>query len=106
LAYEKNAFGNNDGPFPLPHTISISSSVTLTLSYLPAVGKMFYTQFASDNSSSTTAINRQYRWVVIPGGVSGGRGINGSNMTSTGYTVDELKNMSYHQVCTLLNIPE
>jgi hypothetical protein len=103
LAYEK--FGT-DGPFPLPQTLySGFGSLNITLSYLPAVGKMFYTQFTSDNSGSLTAGSRQYRWIVIPGGIAGGRMVSGQ-ATYFGYTHNQLKAMSYHDVCKLLNIPE
>ena len=44
----------------------------------------------------------QYRYVLIPGGVAGGRGT-GPYM---GYTEQELKSMSYRDVCHLLNIAE
>jgi hypothetical protein len=47
----------------------------------------------------------QFRYVIIPGGVAGGRIANGQQ-TYFGYTSSQLKVMSYHDVCTLLNIPE
>ena len=38
-----------------------------------------------------------YRYIIIPGGVLGGRGLN---------TADQLQKMSYHEVCQLFSIPE
>jgi len=105
LAYVKNTFGNNDGPFPLPYIYQTGFGVQVTLSYLPAVGKMFYTQFTSDNSGSVIASSRQYRWIVIPGAVAGGRYANGAQ-SYAGYTKEQLKTMSYHDVCTTFSIPE
>lgn len=43
-----------------------------------------------------------YRYIIIPGGVAGGRYTSGP---LTGYTVEQVKNMSYGQITTLLNIP-
>ena len=53
---------------------------------------------AADPGTIPTAAGlNQYRWIVIPGGVLGVRG-------ST--TADQLKAMSYHDVCSLFHIPE
>lgn len=43
-----------------------------------------------------------YRYVLIPGGVSGGRFSSGP---AVGYSTDQLKNMSYEQVALLFGIP-
>lgn len=45
-----------------------------------------------------------YRYVLIPGSVSGGRGVN-SVTTYEGYTEEQLKAMSYSQLAQLFNIP-
>lgn len=45
----------------------------------------------------------EYRYVLIPGGIAGGRFTNGP---AGGYNVDQVKAMSYEQVRTLFNIPE
>ncbi len=45
----------------------------------------------------------EYRYILIPGLVSGGRFTSGA---AAGYTVDQLKAMSYEDVRTLFNIPE
>ncbi|HKB44847.1 MAG TPA: hypothetical protein VKC90_10665 [Chitinophagaceae bacterium] len=47
----------------------------------------------------------QFRYVIIPGGVAGGRMANGQS-TYFGYTENQLKAMSYFEVCKALNIPE
>ena len=46
-----------------------------------------------------------YRYILIPGGVLGGRGVN-PGVGGTGYTEAELRAMSYERVCALLNIPK
>jgi hypothetical protein len=43
-----------------------------------------------------------YRYIIIPGGVSGGRFISGP---LTGYSLSQVKSISYEDLCTLLNIP-
>lgn len=47
----------------------------------------------------------QFRYVIIPGGVAGGRMANRQS-TYFGYTETQLKAMSYFEVCKALNIPE
>jgi hypothetical protein len=44
-----------------------------------------------------------YRYILIPGGVSGGRYTSGQ---LAGYTVDQVKSMDYKQVIELLSIPD
>lgn len=43
-----------------------------------------------------------YRYILIPGGVSGGRYSSGP---LAGYTVDQVKGMNYAQLTTILNVP-
>lgn len=50
-----------------------------------------------------------YRYILIPGGVAGGRGGNTEKMAEIKgqlYTESQLKAMSYDQLCDLLNIPQ
>ncbi len=46
--------------------------------------------------------NSQYRYVIIPGGTAGGRFTSGP---ATGYTISQVKAMSYNQIAALFNIP-
>ncbi|MGH2553980.1 MAG: hypothetical protein ACRDEB_09695, partial [Chitinophagaceae bacterium] len=69
------------------------------------VGKIFY--FTSIFGASPTAgwgvnTGAESRYVIIPGVVGGGRsaGIGGTN-----YTIEEVKAMSYEQVCQVFKIP-
>lgn len=101
-----------------PNTPSLSSQV-FQLPYLVGNGFGFLDQYElvlnapgnirflykSDfawTAGSLASIS--FRYVVIPGSVSGGRGIN-SVTTYEGYSADELKTMSYAQVASLFNIP-
>jgi hypothetical protein len=52
--------------------------------------------------TSAQIAGTSFRYVIIPGGVLGGRGVNGSS----GYTIDQVKAMSYSEVCSLFNIPQ
>jgi Collagen triple helix repeat (20 copies) len=44
----------------------------------------------------------EWRYVIIPGGTAGGRIISGP---AAGYTVDQVKAMSYQQIVSMFNIP-
>jgi hypothetical protein len=101
LGYTRNVFLNNDGPFILPYTQN-AGGTPATFSLLPAVGKVFYTFFVHDNTNFLVPSNREFRWVVIPGGVSGGRLTSGP---AAGYTVDQIKSMNYSQIAAIFNIP-
>jgi len=51
----------------------------------------------------------QFRYVLIPGGVAGGRGINSERIATINgqtYTESALKAMPYVQLCSLLHIPQ
>jgi hypothetical protein len=70
------------------------------------VGKLIYT---FQNVINGGIINyaptaNQYRYIIIPGGVLGGRLVNGE-ATYNGYTVQQLQNMSYEVVANIFNIP-
>ncbi len=75
----------------------------VTISYLPAPGVMHYTGFSFDGlGNSITPSSREYRYIIIPGAVSGGRLISGP---AAGYTIAQLKGMSYSQVSSMFKIP-
>jgi len=82
---------------------------TIKYGFMPVVGKIIYytsnltTGLNSGLGSVSTTLYTRY--VIIPGGVAGGRMASGEQ-TYFGHTADELKAMSYHDVCSLLSIPE
>jgi Collagen triple helix repeat (20 copies) len=49
------------------------------------------------------SITNQFRYVIIPGGVAGGRS---TGLGGTNYTAAELRAMPYSQVCSLFNIAQ
>ncbi len=71
----------------------------ITLTY--KVGNVGF--FGSGGASALNSANIQFRYVVIAGGLSGGRFVNGP---AAGYTIEQIKSMSYSQVAAMFNIPE
>jgi hypothetical protein len=58
------------GDFPLPYT-SDAGGTSNTISFIPEVGQILITRYTFDNSASVALSPLlQYRWVIIPGGVS------------------------------------
>ncbi|HEX4876322.1 MAG TPA: hypothetical protein VFV31_06590 [Chitinophagaceae bacterium] len=79
-----------------------------TWSYQPQTGKIIYTLFIHSNPAfplPNPNPTNQYRWIVIPGGVAGGRNAEKAcEIKGRVYTESQLKGMPYQQVCALLNI--
>jgi len=74
------------------------------------VGKVIFyiADVATGNAGGQSAVG-QFRYVIIPGGVAGGRGVNSEKIAEINgqtYTESQLKAMSYQQLCTLLKIPQ
>jgi len=62
-------FGGSPG-FPLPYT-SYAGGKGSIISFIPVAGQILITRFTLDNSNSIPlGLDNQYRWVIIPGGVS------------------------------------
>ncbi|MBK8088716.1 MAG: hypothetical protein IPK31_12650 [Chitinophagaceae bacterium] len=81
--------------YQLPFSFGVSE-----MSYSSVVGtiKMRYTTDAVISSFATT----RFRYILVPGGVSGGRFTSGA---AAGYTIEQIKAMSYTQVTELFKIP-
>lgn len=109
LAYTKNPNAAGEGPYILPFTV-LSSVPNILLGYIPALGRVIYYNQKTDNSGGVTPNSAyQYRYFIIPGGVSGGRGVNSVKAVEINgqtYTESQLNGMSYQQVCTLFKIPQ
>lgn len=85
----------------LPYTNPGSATAYLPIHY---VGSISYCQVSIVSpgvavSASSGAL--EFRYVIIPGGVSGGRITGGA----AGYTAEQLREMSYEQITDLFNIP-
>lgn len=110
LSYLGLVSGGNvtQGPYQMPFLCTGCSPV-VNLSFIPVAGKLIY--YSVNLTGTTTGFadgSYSTRYVIIPGGVSGGRGTGSEKMAEINgqfYTESELKSMSYDQVCSLLNIP-
>lgn len=86
---------------PLPFTTNVGA-VLIEANFRPAVGRVifFIKTFSGTGSFGLTA-GHYVRYVVIPGLVAG-RFTSGP---AAGYSVDQVKSMSYEQVIALFKIP-
>ena len=86
---------------PLPFTTNVGA-VLIEANFRPAVGRVifFIKTFSGTGSFGLTA-GHYVRYVVIPGLVAG-RFTSGP---ASGYSVDQIKSMSYDQVIALFKIP-
>lgn len=81
------------GNFVLPYTSNAGNKPN-TIAFIPALNKIIITRFTHDNSNSVSLSTvLQYRYILIPGGISGGRG------PLPDYN-------DYAAVCKYYNIPE
>jgi hypothetical protein len=101
LAYAQLS-GDGGNTRSLPSTLNNGSAV-YTFGYLvPAVGSIRFTLVFSSGAASAPSTSSLFRYVIIPGGVAGGRMVTGP---ASGYTTDQLRAMPYHQITQLFNIP-
>jgi hypothetical protein len=114
LCYMKNTAANQSGVgtsaiYPLPYTyIDDDFEDHYDFTVPTAGGNIYFTYKTGTSFASLTAAQLgtfAYRYVLIPGSVAGGRGIN-SVTTYEGYTAEQLKGMSYSQLKTAFNIPD
>jgi Collagen triple helix repeat (20 copies) len=86
----------------LPHTTQGATPVYY--GFLPVVGKIifYYGTINGANPGFNLNANYGFRYVLIPGGVAGGRMTSGS---AEGMSVDELRALPYDEVCRRFNIP-
>jgi len=92
--------------FALPYSVGAGYGFTdqyeLVLN-APGNVRFLYKSTAPATAADISTIS--FRYVVVPGSVTGGRGVN-STITYEGYTADQLKGMSYSQIRTVLNLPD
>jgi hypothetical protein len=74
-------------------------------SWIPAAGSLTiaYSSSLPYGLATVNGWGHSFRYVIIPGGTLGSRIISGP---AAGYTVDQIKSMSYTQIASLFNIPE
>jgi hypothetical protein len=95
--------------YSMPFTFS-GVNPNILFSFRPSVGRMVFHNTAINSAAGGIVANASYvyRYIIIPGGVLGGKSANGTTtgtgVGGTGYTVEQIKAMSYLQVCRLFNI--
>ena len=87
---------------PLPFTVN-SGGTLIEVNYRPAVSRLIvFLKNLSSTASLSLVAGNYFRYVIIPGGVAGGRMTSGQ---AAGYTMEQLKAMSYEEVIKKFNIP-
>jgi hypothetical protein len=90
---------------PLPWLVT-SVNPNIIVGYRPSVGRMVYYNAQVNSAAGGLVLTATYvyRYVIIPGGVAGGRSANGEELYK-GYTASQLRSMSYAEVCRTFKIP-
>lgn len=102
LAYAKHGTIAGVGPYLFPFVIP--GNPAIIVGHLPVVGRLIYYNQRMDATTGVVVNTAyQFRYVIIPGGVAGGRLMSGP---AKGRTIDELKSMSYSAVASMFNIPD
>jgi hypothetical protein len=99
LSYYRSAATSNT---QLPYIYPAGGMIQQVSSFMQAGTITYFVADLSDTNASGVVPGGDFRYVVIPGSVSGGRMANGA---ASGYTVEQLKAMSYEQLTALFNIP-
>jgi hypothetical protein len=81
----------------LPYNVGIGGGNFVEVNYRPAVGRIivFLHNVLPGTGGFGFLAGHYFRYIIIPGGVAGGRMMSGP---AAGYSVDQLKAMSYDQV--------
>lgn len=95
--------GANAQTLPYSTTVNLPPLQYLSINYRPAVGRVVvYIKNLTSTTSFGLLTGHYFRYIIVPGGIAGGRMINGP---ASGYTLEELQAMPYDQVLTKFNIP-
>jgi hypothetical protein len=107
LTYTRNDLSPNT-PLLLPWHITIAPNL-LEVGSRPTTQKIiyyfYYINAPATQPTGNLGANTQFRYVIIPGSISGGRSADGDAAIYNGYTGDQLKVMSYAEVCRIFKIP-
>jgi hypothetical protein len=90
---------------------NITQAVNQYLGFALLTGQIQIKFFNIDNTNDPgtfSGAGNSYRYIIIPGGVAGGRGVNEhvAEINGQTYSESQLKTMSYTQVCNLLHIAQ
>jgi hypothetical protein len=113
LSYFRSPLAGN-GTIQLPWTFNAGALGVIQTDSRPALNKIIYFFWIPANAAAALpapAIGgpAQFRYVIIPGGVAGGRGTSSERTAQVAgqlYTESQLKSMSYAQICNLLKIQQ
>ena len=88
----------------LPYNVGIGGGNFVEVNYRPAVGRVivFLHNVLPGTGGFGFLAGHYFRYVIIPGGVAGGRMTSGP---ASGYTIEQLKAMSYDDIVRKFNIP-
>jgi Collagen triple helix repeat (20 copies) len=97
---------STQGPYLLPFVCTGCSLPYPIFGSIPQPGKIIFYNIRIDGTPGIVP-NGSFRYIVIPGGVLGGRSAEKSaEINGRVYTESQLKAMSYAQVCSLLRIAQ
>jgi hypothetical protein len=96
LSYYRDA---NAGTTQLPYTFSPAVDIMQYNSILKTGGITYFVADLTAHTASGSVPAGDFRYVIIPGGVSGGR------FLTAGYSADQLRAMSYEKILALFHIP-
>ena len=96
-------FNTGTTPYPLPFVFAFNGS-QVGLTGQPALGRLIYLIYnpTTGGAPVVTSSGLDIRYVVIPGGVAGGRMMSGP---AKGLSVEELKVLPYEDVARMYSIP-
>lgn len=100
IAYHRSATA---GVTMLPFTFRNAADIVSVNTILSAGTVTFFVANLTTGSASGFVPNGEFRYVIIPGSIAGGRIMQGAQ--SAGYSIDELRGMPYEEVLRLFNIP-
>ncbi len=91
--------------FPLPNSEAIATNGSYNDYYdyvIPSAGNLRFLYKSAFPWTVTTIGSTEFRYLIIPGSLSGSRFVDGP---AKGYTKDELKQMTYNEVLEKFNVP-
>lgn len=99
LSYYREATA---GTVQLPYTFGTTANLRQYGAILKTGTITYYVANLTTGTATGVTPAGDFRYVIIPGGVAGGRMMSGAAM---GYTIEQLRAMSYEQILKMFSIP-
>jgi hypothetical protein len=99
LAYYRDA---SAGTTQLPYTYGTTANLRKFSNILKSGTITFYAANLTTGTATGIVPPGDFRYIIIPGGLAGGRLMNGA---AAGYSAEQLKGLTYQQVLDLFHIP-